>query len=289
MNDLMRTRWHLVLLCSVALSAADASGATPLVIDSVVLSPLDAAEVPAQQVGMLREIVVEEGATVEAGQVLARLDVRQAKLDVAKARIEAAQAAAKANNRTKVEYAEKSLEVARAELKRSQESIAQFAKSISQSQIDVEQLTVEKLTLEKKQAEHELELDRFALQLKEQELAAAELKLELHSVRAPFAGAVVLIRGRVGEWVEVGAPVLRLVAVEALRAEGFLAVEDAASDLIGREAVFRGESGATAKGKLRFVSPEMDAVTRQVRVWAELKNPTGEFRSGQQGSLEIAR
>jgi multidrug efflux pump subunit AcrA (membrane-fusion protein) len=97
MNDLMRTRWYLVLLCSAALSAADASGATPLVIDSVVLSPLDAAEVPAQQVGMLREIVVEEGATVEAGQVLARLDVRQAELDVAKARIEAAQAAAKAN------------------------------------------------------------------------------------------------------------------------------------------------------------------------------------------------
>ncbi len=154
MNIVIRCRWNLTLLCIVALCDATAYGETLLVIDSVVLSPLDAAEVPAQQVGMLREIVVEEGATVEAGQVLARLDTRQAELDVAKARIEAAQAAAKANNRTKVAYAEKSLEVAQAELKRSQESIAQFAKSISQSQIDVERLTVEKLTLEKKQAEH---------------------------------------------------------------------------------------------------------------------------------------
>lgn len=289
MNLLNRCPWNLALLCIVALWDATTYAETPLVIDSVVLSPLDAAEVPAQVVGMLREIVVEEGATVEVGQVLARLDVRQAELDVAKARIEAAQAAAKANNRTKVNYAEKSLEVAQAELKRSQESIAQFAKSISQSQIDVERLTVEKLLLEKKQAEHELELDRFALQLKEQELAAAELKLQLHSVEAPFAGAVVLIRGRVGEWVEVGAPVLRLVAVDTLRAEGFLAVEDADSNLIGREVVFRSESGAAAKGRLQFVSPEMDAVTRQVRVWAELENPTGEFRSGQQGSLEIVR
>ncbi len=289
MYKVVRCRWNLALICAAALCDADARGASPLVIESVVLSPFDAAEVPAQQVGMLREIVVEEGATVEAGQVLARLDVRQAELEVAKARIEAAQAAAKANNRTKVAYAEKSLEVARAELKRSQESIAQFAKSISQSQIDVERLTVEKLMLEKKQAEHELELDRFALQLKEQELAAAELNLELHSVEAPFAGAVVLVRGRVGEWVEVGAPVLRLVAVETLRSEGFLAVEEAASDLVGRDVVFRSESGATANGKLRFVSPEMDAVTRQVRVWAELENAKGEFRSGQQGSLEIVR
>ena len=73
---------------------------------------MHAAEVPAQQVGVLREIVADEGTTVEAGAVLAKLDSRQAELDVAKAKLEAAQAAAKAGNRTKVEYAEKSLAVA---------------------------------------------------------------------------------------------------------------------------------------------------------------------------------
>lgn len=260
-----------------------------LVIDSVVLSPLHVAEVSAQQVGVLREIAAAEGALVEAGSVLARLDSRQAELDVAKARLEAAQAVAKANNRTKVAYAEKSLEVARAELKRSEESIAQFAKSISQSQLDVERLTVEKLELERDQAEHELELDRFSLQLKEQELAAAELKLKQHAIEAPFAGIVVTIRGRVGEWVDLGAPVARLVAVETLRAEGFLSAEQAESDLVGHKVIFRGESGTIAEGTLRFVSPEMDAVTRQVRVWAELANPNLKFRSGEQGTLEIVR
>jgi macrolide-specific efflux system membrane fusion protein len=285
MKQSLQIYWGaLICICSVT----NALCAEPLVIDSVVLSPFQAAEVPAQQVGMLREILVDEGAVVEAGQVLAKLDTRQAELDVAKAEIEAAQAAAKAGNLTKVKYAEKSLEVAEAELKRSQESIAQFAKSISQSQIDVERLTVEKLNLEKKQAEHELDLDRFALRMKEQELAAAELKLEQHGVQAPFAGTVVLVHGRIGEWLEIGAPVLRLVAVESLRAEGFLAAEDAVGDMVGRDVVFRSETGKIAKGKLRFVSPEMDAVTRQVRVWAELENPDGEFRSGQQGSLEIA-
>jgi multidrug efflux pump subunit AcrA (membrane-fusion protein) len=272
-------------LCSMV-NAADQSA---LVIQSVVLAPLHAAEVPAQQVGVLREIIAEDGATVAEGDVLARLDSRQAELDVAKAKLEAAQAAAKANNRVKVDYADKSLAVAQAELKRSEESIEQFAKSISQSQLDVERLTVEKLTLERQQAEHELELDRLALKLKEQELAAAQLKSNLHVVTAPFAGTVVLVRGRIGEWVEVGAPVLRLVAVDKLRAEGFLTVENAGSDLIGLEVLFRSESGSTAKGRLRFVSPEMDAVSRQVRVWAELDNSAGELRSGEQGSLEIVR
>jgi multidrug efflux pump subunit AcrA (membrane-fusion protein) len=276
----------LVLWLCSSVNAADQSA---LVIQSVVLAPLHAAEVPAQQVGVLREIIAEDGATVAEGDVLARLDSRQAELDVAKAKLEAAQAVAKANNRVKVDYADKSLAVAQAELKRSEESIEQFAKSISQSQLDVERLTVEKLTLERQQAEHELELDRLALKLKEQELAAAQLKSNLHVVTAPFAGTVVLVRGRIGEWVEVGAPILRLVAVDKLRAEGFLTVENAGSDLIGLEVLFRGESGSTAKGRLRFVSPEMDAVSRQVRVWAELDNSAGELRSGEQGSLEIVR
>ena len=43
---------------------------------------------------------------------------------------------------------------------------------------------------------------------------AAKLELELHSVRAPFAGVVSLVRGRPGEWVEPGSPVLRLVAID---------------------------------------------------------------------------
>jgi macrolide-specific efflux system membrane fusion protein len=278
-----------VLISVLTLAAVANAADAPLVIESVVLSPLHAADVPAQQVGVLREIVADEGTTVEEGAVIAKLDSRQAELDVAKAKLEAAQAAAKATNRTKVEYAEKSLAVAEAELRRSQESIEQFAKSISQSQLDVEQLTVEKLALEKKQAEHELELDRLALQLKEQELAAAALKLEQHQVQAPFAGTVVMVRGRVGEWLEVGAPVVRLVAVDTLRAEGFLEAKDAGGNLAGSEVMFRCEDGSTAKGTLRFVSPEMDAVTRQVRVWAELDNRDGKLRSGQQGKLEIVR
>ena len=144
--------------------------------------------------------------------------------------------------------------------------------------------------LERKQSEHELSLKRYDVKLKQNDLDSAQLKLDQHRLQAPFAGTVVLIRGREGEWVELGAPVLQLMAIDRLRAEGFLAAELATSQLAGKNVRLRcqtGEKELTASGRVRFVSPEMDPVTRQVRVWAEIDNSKGLLRPGQQGVLEI--
>jgi macrolide-specific efflux system membrane fusion protein len=284
--------WASGLTSSSGSAAVHAAEPAALRVEAVVLHPLQAAEVPAEQTGRLEQMAVQEGESVEAGQLLARLDDRQAQLAVARAQYEHAQAVAQAKNEISILYADKALEVARAELQRSSESIEKFPKSISQSQLDVEQLTVEKLTLERRQAEHELVLEKYGAQLKQSELAAAQLQLEQHQLRAPFAGKVVLVRGRAGEWVETGDPVLRLVAVDRLRAEGFLNVEDASAELVGKRVTLVVDSAAgpqTLEGVLRFVSPEMEPVTRQVRVWAEIANPQGLLRPGQQGTLRIER
>jgi macrolide-specific efflux system membrane fusion protein len=184
--------------------------------------------------------------------------------------------------------------VARAEMKRSSESNEQFARSISQSQLDVERLTVEKLELERKQAEHDIALEKFELRLKENALDAAKLELEMHAVKAPFAGVVALVRGRPGEWVQPGTVVLRLVAIDKLRAEGFAPAAAANEKLLGAKVQFVvvDESGAASKsppveGVLRFISPEIDPVSRQVRVWAEIDNKGLQLRPGQQGQLVI--
>jgi macrolide-specific efflux system membrane fusion protein len=263
-----------------------------ITIDAVVLRPMVEAEAPARQTGVLATIAVEEGAMVKEGDVLASLDDRAARLAVQKADLERQQAAAKASNDLRVQYADKALEVARAEMKRSKESNAQFAKAISQSQLDVERLTIEKLELERRQAEQDQALDRFELQLKETAIQAAKLDLELHAVRAPFAGAVALIRGRQGEWVQPGTPVLRLVAIDRLRAEGFASAELASESLVGAKVHFEPakENGAAppaVEGVLRFVSPEIDPVSRQVRVWAEIDNHDLRMRPGQQGRMTL--
>ncbi len=280
----------LVLQCLLGTAWVRADEQAVIWVDSVVLRPLQAAEVPSRQTGLLNSIEVGEGQLVEEGKILASLDAREARLEMAKAKLQSAQAESKAKNLVRIQYARKALEVAKAELQRSNESIEKFPKSISQSQVDVERLTIEKLELELQQAEHELELARFDLDLAKNEIAAAELYLSQHQLRAPFKGTVVLVRGRVGEWVEIGAPVLRLVATDRLRAEGFLPAESATEDLVGRPVRFlvgAGENTRQVSGVVRFVSPEMDPVTRQVRVWAELPGTDGKLRPGQQGSMKI--
>ncbi len=219
---------------------------------------------------------------------------RAARLAVAKADLEREQVFARASNELRIQYADKALEVARAEMKRSSESNEQFARSISQSQLDVERLTVEKLELERKQAEHDIALERFELRLKENALDAAKLELELHAVKAPFAGVVALVRGRPGEWMQPGTPVLRLVAIDKLRAEGFAPAAAANGKLLGAKVQFvvadepgAGSAAAPVEGVLRFISPEIDPVSRQVRVWAEIENKGLQLRPGQQGRLSI--
>jgi macrolide-specific efflux system membrane fusion protein len=284
------TLWMVALAVgsSIAPATAGAEEAV-LTIDSVVLHPLVEAETPARQTGVLARIVVAEGAAVEAGAVLASLDERAATLAVKKAELERDQAAAKLHNTLAIEYADKALAVARAELRRSQESNEKFPSSISDSQLDVERLTVEKLQLERKQKEHELELQNFDLRLKQNALDAAQLELQLHVVRAPFAGVVSLVRARAGEWVQPGTPVLRMVAVDKLRAEGFAPADSMVEAMTGATVRFALENADEApwEGRLAFVSPEVDPVARQVRIWAEIDNSQRKLRPGQQGRLLI--
>ena len=120
----LRTLAKLALsLLLVPCLAARGLAQTSVEIDSVVLRPMQVAEVPAQQTGLLLKIVVNEGQVVKRDQVLAELDSRDAQLAVARAKVERTQAEIEAKNQIQIKYAEKALEVARAELVRSQESI----------------------------------------------------------------------------------------------------------------------------------------------------------------------
>jgi RND family efflux transporter MFP subunit len=280
---------YLTALALVTCPLAKAEPGAELTIDSVVLRASIEAEVPARHLGVLETTTVVEGATVAEDDVLAGLDDRIALLAVQKAELEREQAAIKANNQLSIQYADKALEVARAEYKRSQDSNEKFPNSISHSQLDVERLTVEKLELEREQAKHELELARFELQVKQNALDAAKLDLQLHAVRAPFAGVVALVRVHVGEWMQPGTPVVRLVGIDVLRAEGFAPAAAANQSLLGAEVQFQleGEGAPAFDGVIGFISPEIDPVTRQVRIWAAIDNSEHKLRPGQQGQLVI--
>jgi RND family efflux transporter MFP subunit len=270
--------------------AASAKGR--IEIQSVVLRLMAEAEVPAQEAGVITGVAVVEGQRVKQGELLAQIDDQVAKLaaEATKAKYDIARA--KATNDVRLRYAQKATDVSEAELRRSTDSIERFAKSVSQSQLDVEQLTVQKNRLEAEQARHEQEVAVLEMKQEEAELNAAKAQITRRRIVAPFDGVIVQIYARKGEWAEPGQKALRIVNVDKLKAEGFIPAEDATEQVVGRSIKLAVEPSAERKtfdGKIVFVSPEVDPITRQVRVWAEIDNRDGRLRPGQSARMVLAQ
>jgi macrolide-specific efflux system membrane fusion protein len=293
---LLSTSFVIVL---VGGSLAAAESATPparpanggaIEVESVVLRLFEEAEVPAQEAGVVMGVAAREGQRVKQGELLAQIDDQVPRLaaDAAKAKFDISRE--KATNDVKIRFAQKALEVSEAELRRSTESIQKFAKSVSQSQLDVEQLTVQKNRLEAEQAEHEQAIAVLEMKAQETELNAAKAEISRRRIVAPFDGAIVQVYLRKGEWAEPGQKALRIVNTDRLKAEGFIRAEDATAVEAGNSVELvvelSGKSQAFS-GKIAFVSPEVDPITGQVRVWAEIENRNGRLRTGQAAKMRI--
>ena len=268
--------------------------ATEIQVQSVVLRLMDEAEVPAQEPGLLAGLRVREGARVERGDVLGQIDDRVVRIALETAELQLGIAREKAANDVQVRSAIKAHEVAQAELARSHESNRRFPNSVSQSQLDVEQLTVDQTVLEREQAEHEAALLALDAKVKEKELAAARVQLARRRIIAPFDGMVVEVFVHPGEWIEPGAKAVRIVSTTRLKAEGF--VSDEQTGELNLNAPVRLTSdrkenvsgpSTTATGAIAFISPEVDPITGQVRVWAEVDNRAGKLRPGQRVRMWI--
>jgi macrolide-specific efflux system membrane fusion protein len=223
--------------------------------------------------------------------VLAQIDDRDAHLTARKAQYERDIAAKDAANDVQVRFTRKSQEVAQAELRRAIESIEKYRKSVSETEMDRLRLVAQRATLEVEQAELNLDKAKLTYDLKTNDLKIAERTIERRKVLSPLDGMVVQINRRRGEWVEPGAAVLRVVRINRLRAEGLLNARDLRGDLLGRRVALNvtvpgsGESQFT--GQVVFVSPEINPVNNQVRIWAEIDNPQLLLRPGLSGTMTI--
>lgn len=272
--------------CILLLSSASALSQT-IEVESVVLRLIDEADLAAGESGIVVELNVSEGQMVKRGDVIARIDDTAARIDEQTARAELALAKAKAENDVAVRAAETAQRVAEAELARSEESIARFPKSVSQSQLDVERLSVDKLKLEVEAGEQEIRLASLAQQVAERKVEAAELRIKRRKIVSPIDAMVVEVEAAVGEWVEPGQKVVRLVSTQRLKAEGFVSATQAAEDLSGATALVQLDNGQTVQGRVAFVSPEIDPINKQVRIWAELDNKDGKLRPGQPVAMTL--
>lgn len=265
--------------------------AAEIVVSSTLLKIIETVEVPAQQSGTLETVPSEAGVIVDKGEVIAKIADDEKRLEVEQAQVEHAIAQREAENDVNIRFAEKSLEVAEAELGRSEEALSIAVKSVSQSEMDRLRLVVEKSRLEIEQSQEKTAIARLTAQLRETEVRLVETQLRKHEIRSPIQGMVVAVFRRAGEWVEPSDSVVKVVRIDRLRAEGFIRTEEALIGLIGSPAKVTVEIAnrepIMVEGKVTFVDPEVDPHNGQVRVWVEIENKDLKLRPGLRAAMTI--
>jgi membrane fusion protein, multidrug efflux system len=280
-----RTFRAVLLLSPLALTLLlSAAQASDVEVESVVVNLIAEVEVAAEEAGPLVELAVSEGNRVKTGDRLGRLDDRDAVLKVTAAEIALRHATEQAKNKVKLLQAEESLKLASLELDRATTANQELARVVSESQLSKLQLEVRKAELNVEQAREDLAAAGRAVEAAANELAIAQRARERRQILAPMDGIVVDVRRRVGEWLEPGKFVVRLVRDDRLRATGFVKLEQLTAPLEGQPATLLVElSGAKATpftGRVTFVSPEANPINRQVKLIAEFDNRDGRLRAG---------
>jgi RND family efflux transporter MFP subunit len=199
-------------------SAAAAAPAAPTVAGTdtleilTVLSVEREVDVLAQRDGIVEEIVQDQGARVEKGAVLARMDDRElrAKLERARADLVAAE--------SNVKYNEAELKAREAAYRRAQEM---FRLGLN-SQADLEEAE-----FRAKGAQFDLESWRAVVARTEADIRLLELELEKTTLRAPFGGVVALRFIRPGQSLVKDEKCFRLSQLAPLQVQ-FLVPETAA-------------------------------------------------------------
>lgn len=285
------SRCLALLLAAIAFASTHSTMAAEPVVIPGLLRLVREVDVPASEPGILSAVNVKEGSKVEKGMLLATLDDRDAIITLERAQIELEIATRAADTDVAYRLAEKTLKVAQDELKRGQDSVAQFQKSISQQELDRLQLAADEATLAMEKARHEQMVAKLSIKLKQAEVSLATRNLDRRRAIAPFSGVVADVSGKEGEWVEPGKKLLRLIQLDKLRCEGFIPAKAAVTMKAGTAVQFDLLSSDLPtrqfQGVLVFVSPEINPVSSEVRVIAEIDNPEQLLRPGHRGQLTI--
>lgn len=273
-------RRMLVVALSVILLGAEGrpSGSPPTQahMSRCLVSLIDEVEVPAEEAGRLVAIEAREGLEVEAEMLLGRVDDELARHQKRTVEFELKSAKEEATNDVRVRHARAAASVAGAEYQQAMDANKRETGVISQAEVRRRLLALRTAELQSEQAQLDQKVAGLTSEGKEAELSAAETAVKRREIRAPIAGQVVEVLRELGEWVQPGDPLLRIVRMDRLRIEGFMNAADFGPEEISNRPVTievqlaRGRV-ETFRGKVVFVNPLIEA-NGEYKVWAEVMN-----------------
>ncbi len=252
MNSLRIAMWYGLIFAFVLVSPARGFEFDCVIQPEARLTLSSAVE------GLVDEVLVERGARVKRGQLLATLvsDVEKANLEVARAR--AAAVAQLKNGKARLELAERNLDRS-----------AKLQREAVLSEREMDEANTDKLL-----AETGLMSAEEAARVAKLEAARAKAVLELRQIRSPIDGVVVRRILSPGEYADPP-QILEIAQIDPLRVEVFAPLSVLGQIEVGMKAQVKPEQpiGGSHEAVVTVVDPLIDAASGTFRVRLGLPNP----------------
>lgn len=247
------------------------------------------ARISTQVVGEIVELGqdVQEGAGVDKGQVLVRIDDReyQAQLKRAKSALDSDQAQLEqldkeeTNLQRLIDIAEDELEIAEREYDRVRDLIERSSANPREFDAALGDLQRARRILQTLENQKAVLPDRKAAQratceLRRAEVALAELNVERCTILAPFDGRLNKVQAQIGERVAPGDPLCTLVDPMLIEVPIELPISVRGSLDVDAECELTIESlpGVRWTGRIKRIAPVASAATRSFKVFVEIDN-----------------
>ena len=297
---------HVITICMIVLfNSASANAQTvdllqsrdvkpkeELNVEGAILKTIESTSVAAQVSGMVVALNVKEGSKVKLNQELGRVRDNAVRLQMEKSKLSIAIAEKKQRNDIDKRLADKNRAVAENEYKRAIEANLLVRDVYPLNEVDRLKLLFDRAVLESERAVHLQSMAALEVSLAEMEHKLSVDLSQRHRIIAPCEGVVIATEKRIGEWVEPGTVVLKIVQIDKLRIEGFISAIDASPELVGKTARVLVEGTVPpieTSAQLVFISPEANPLNSQVRVFLEVENAEGKLRPGLRPTTIIRR
>ena len=258
---------------SVSFGQATAGSGRVITGESFRLVCIHKIQIAAQSDGLISELLVDEGYSVDKGATMLKIDnrVAQAELDVAIKELEAAQK--QAEQMAEIEYAQAAFALAEAEYEDEKILLEKQSSTFAQARRKGLEAQRARLQIDVAKVKHETEV--LAVDVSQAKANAARVQLGLFDVIAPYDGVVVERLRDQGEWIRAGEPVLKINHMNEMKVQGYVSI--AGISLVELENAVMTitvdvtpTQQHTVEAPISFVSSEIEAT--RVRVSARIKN-----------------
>ena len=275
--------------------------------------------------GRVVDLPVEEGQTLKAGQLIARLDSddyrQQVAIDEAalQVRDRQLQLALAGNRHQDIEAARQSVEDARADLAQKQQDFERFDALYKRDEISAQtrdqaltNVTRAKATLVRLEQmynmmlegtrKEEIAVDRASTVQASQNLGMSRIRLSYTTLTAPFDGVILVRQAELGEIATMGTPVVTLADLDHIWVRVYLPETDLGRVRWGQDVAVRTDTfpGKTYRGKISFISSEAEFTPKSVqtekervtlvyRLKVDVENPNHELKPGMPADVFIPR